>query len=664
MKRIAFMLMVLTVASSSAQSQDSIVVVIDTAVHTSPVSITTEYGLASNSVAFTRLPGVESCCTDFVGAQGMSAGIGASLRLAQVSPSVSLRASAGGIVMTSPMSTTSREIVDYQGNAYDASIRHDLTTRLWLAQLSLEGVIAIAPWLHLSIGVGGALPLSLSYDISETIVSPDKLVFETGGVSRNQQHGTSSSGQAALFVPVGAAGPAIRVGKELSIQPYVSMQHMLTSINATADWGATTFRAGVRLALQREGIRYDTLVFRKPVPPVPPVQDTTVVEPEVIAQRIIVQGGIRDSASDRPISDITFTYNVNRRRLAVLPAVFFDSAQATIPERFLSRQILEDTVQQDAISDLDVNHSMLHILGTTMQRKKPATLTITGSHAEDGDPNQRMQLARQRASSVRQHLVSVYNIDSSRIRIRVRDLPERPSSQRTDFGRAENRRVDLELSNATYDLPIQPDTLVTSSPLVVQMAVEARRSATVEQVRLSLIADGNVIASKDTVLTTNPVVSRIPISPEMRTQLFRAGSAELVIHVRDSLDGQITERIPAIRVRAVPDEDQPFDEFGIVLFDYNSSRIAESENDVIRELRERVERADRITITGTADKSGNETVNLRLAENRAQSVVRALGLSPGTYDVQRRIASDYSSDLPEGRMLSRQVKIVLQTGMK
>jgi len=661
MKHFAFLLMVLVVASSSAQAQDSIVVVIDTAVYTSPVSITAEYGLASNSVAFTRLPGVESCCTDFVGAQGMSAGIGASLRLAQVSPSVRLRASAGGVVMTSPISTTSREIVDYQGNAYDASIRHDLTTRLWLAQLSLEGVIAVAPWLHLSIGVGGTLPVGLSYDISETIVSPDKLVFETGGVSRNQQRGTSSSGQAALFVPVSAAGPAIRVGQELSIQPFVSMQHMLTSINATADWGATTFRAGIRLALQREDIRYDTLVIKKPVPP---VQDTTVVEPEVIAQLIIVQGSIRDSASDKPISDITFTYNVNRRRLAVLPAVFFDSAQATIPERFLSRQILEDTVQQDAISDLDVNHSMLHILGTTMQRNKPATLTITGSHAEDGEPNQRMQLARQRASSVRQHLVSVYNIDSSRIRIRVRDLPERPSSQRTDFGRAENRRVDLELSNATYDLPIQPDTLITSSPLVVQMAVEARRSATVEQVRLSLIADGNVIASKDTVLTTNPVVSRIPISPEMRTRLFRASSSELVIHVRDSLDGQITERVPAIRVRAVPDEDQPFDEFGIVLFDYNSSRIAESENDVIRELRERVERADRITITGTADKSGNETVNLRLAENRAQSVVRALGLSPGTYDVQRRIASDYSSDLPEGRMLSRQVKIVLQTGTK
>lgn len=661
MKHFAFLLMVLVVASSSAQAQDSIVVVIDTAVYTSPVGITAEYGLASNSVAFTRLPGVESCCTDFVGAQGMSAGIGASLRLAQVSPSVSLRASAGGVVMTSPMSTTSREIVDYQGNAYDASIRHDLTTRLWLAQLSLEGVIAVAPWLHLSIGVGGTLPVGLSYDISETIVSPDKLVFETGGVSRNQQRGTSSSGQAALFVPVSAAGPAIRVGQELSIQPFVSMQHMLTTINATADWGATTFRAGIRLALQREDIRYDTLVIKKPVPP---VQDTTVVEPEVIAQRIIVQGGIRDSASDRPISEITFTYNVNRRRLAVLPAVFFDSAQATIPERFLSRQILEDTIPQDAISDLDVNHSMLHILGTTMQRNKRAALTITGSHAEDGEPNQRMQLARQRASSVVQHLVSVYNIDSSRIRIRVRDLPERPSSQRTDFGRAENRRVDLELSNATYDLPIQPDTLITSSPLIVQMAVEARRSVTVEQVRLSLIADGNVIASKDTALTTNPVVSRIPISPEMRTRLFRADSAELVIHVRDSLDGQIAERMPAMRVRALPDEVQPFDEFGIVLFDYNSSRIAESENDVIRDLRQRVARADHITVTGTADESGSELENLRLAENRAQSVVRALGLLPGTYDLQRRIATDYSSDLPEGRMLSRQVKIVLQTGTK
>ena len=523
-------------------------------------------------------------------------------------------------------------------------------------------MIAVAPWLHISIGLGGALPLSLTYVVSETIVSPDRLVFETGGVSRNQQSGTSPSGQTALYVPVSIAGPAVRVGQELSIQPYVSMQHMLTSINTAADWGATTFRAGIRLALQREVIRRDTQRIEKPVW----IRRDTMPypQPKQNRQKITLSAGVRDAVTKQYLEQVDFSFNVKRRRLAVLPSIFFDSSMAAIPERFLQRKVLDVTKSANDIRDIDVSHSILHVLGKTMQRQPSAVVVVTGCHAEDGQIDERMRLARRRAESVRSYLVDEYGIDSSRIRLLVRAFPERASSVFTPFGRAENRRVDFDLREGKYDLPIQPDTLVVAAPVRIDARVETSRPETVQKIKVSLLADGIELASIDTNVTRMPLESPFAMTDALKQKLLQSKVVEVSVQIQDSVDGIIAERVRAFDVVAKPDEEQPFDEFGIVLFDYNSSQIADSELGVVAELKQRVSRADRITITGTSDESGIETENLSLARERAQSVARALGLKPGTYELRSQIATDYSSYIPEGRMLGRQVKVVLQTGNK
>lgn len=662
MRHVVAFIAFLASASVIVCAEDSLFIRTDTLLRHSPISLTLGYGAALNNVVFTKLPGVESCCTEFTGAQGTSAGLGVSFRLVQLTPAISIQASAGGLLMTSPMSTRTREIVDYQGNAYDATIRHDLTMRYWLGQLSVEGVVAIAPWLQLSIGLGGALPIALTYNVSETIEAPDKLVFETGGVNRNQVRGSSPSAQAGLFVPVEIAGPVVRVGRELTVQPMIRMQQMLTSINSSIYWGATSFSAGVRLGLQREIVVQDTVLTKRPAVVVK--NDPPVPMPAPERQKISLSAGVRDALTNQFVKEVDLSYNVKRRRLAVLPSIFFDSAKAVIPERFLQRKVLDGGSGLQEVRDIDVSHSILHVLGTTLQLRRESVVTVTGCHAEDVSTEDRNRLARARAEAVKTHLVRQYQIDSARIRIVTRAFPERASSVFTPFGRAENRRVDLELRDADYDLPVQPDTIVTAAPVSIEANIETSRPGTVKRVSLSLIADGFEIAALDTALSQSPFASPFVLTDGLKRRLVQSKDVEVAVAVQDSIDGVIVERVRAFGVVAKPDEEQPFDEFGIVLFDYNSSRIAESERGVIEDLKQRVSRADGITITGTSDESGSESENLRLAEERAQSVARALGLKPGTFELRSRIATDYSSFIPEGRMLGRQVKVVLRTGKK
>jgi outer membrane protein OmpA-like peptidoglycan-associated protein len=388
----------------------------------------------------------------------------------------------------------------------------------------------------------------------------------------------------------------------------------------------------------------------------------TDIPPEYIPQKITLKAGVRDTISNTYLEQVDISYNVKRRRLAMLPSVFFDSAQAAIPTRFLQRRVFDDSSMSKGIRDIDVSHSILHVLGSTMQRQPGATVTITGCHAEDVAPEERNRLARARADAVKTHLTSRYGIDSSRVRVLTRAFPERASSVFTPFGRAENRRVDLELQETSYDLPVQSDTLVVASPPKIETLIETTRPESIKKLRVALLADGVEMAAIDTNAAANLVSSPFVLTDSVKRRLLQAKHVEVAVEAQDEIEGSVQQRVSAFNVLARPDEEQPFDEFGIVLFDYNSSRIAESELDVLEDLRARVARADRITITGTSDESGVESENLRLAQERAQTVARALGLKPGMYVLESRIATDYSSYIPEGRMLGRQVKVVLQTG--
>lgn len=647
--------------SAVCSAKDSTTITNNIQVQQSPWSVIAEFWGAKHNADFANMPGVESCCSEYRAGLGTGMSILTSYSLSGSDTDLGLHLSGGLSWLGAPMSTITDEVVDYRGSAVTAEIRHDLTMSYWQGFIGLSGSYRAMPCLNITIGLAGSIPISLSYQTSETLLSPQGLIYETGTRVRNETSGRSPSARASILAPIVLEGPVMMIGTSVYMQPRVGFTPWLTSVNSAVNWSVYSVSAGIRVGLYQQITIVDTQ-YVDVVSPAPMSVVETVSEK--LTQRISVQAGVRDKASGALVTQVRISHNVKHRRLALLPSVFFDSAKADIPNRFLARRVSSSDNIIGRVDDIDVSHSVIHIIGTTLQQQPSATVLITGSHAEDGPLGDRQQLASDRAEGIKRYLMDNYGIVQERIRTKARALPERASGASTPYARSENRRADFELTYAEVNLPVQQDTFAVDSIESVEISIGCARPESLGLVSVSILADGNVIAKREATATAKDFVVIVPLGGGASNALVSAESVEVEVLARDSEDGLIKERIKAFDLVSEPSQEGPLDEFGIVLFDYNSSRIADSERRVFDELRKRAAGATRIIITGTSDESGLEAINRKLAEDRALSVARELRLKEGTYELRSRIATDYSSIIPEGRMLGRQVRVVFQNEMK
>jgi outer membrane protein OmpA-like peptidoglycan-associated protein len=99
-----------------------------------------------------------------------------------------------------------------------------------------------------------------------------------------------------------------------------------------------------------------------------------------------------------------------------------------------------------------------------------AGLTITGCNSNYEEEEGNLDLSKARAEAVKDYLVNVWGIAPTRLTVESRNLPERSSTSSVELGRAENRRVELQSSDAgilkpvltnNVDMKIEGENMVT-----------------------------------------------------------------------------------------------------------------------------------------------------------------------------------------------------------
>lgn len=652
------MLCVLTLVSVTEVlwSRDSLVIVERRLGIAAPWNVNIELGNAWHTTSFTTLSGVQTCCTGFQNPSGTNILLAGSYRIASVLDKIDISALAGISSVSASFRTTQNELIDYNGDAYSADVEHALDMRFWSLPIGLRMGIPVSTNLSIDLGLQAVIPLTTTYSISERLISPQDVVFETGNNSRNLKTGNVSAAGVYALAPFSLIGPNIKLSRSWAIQPQVTASYALSSLTVLNAWSFTSAGIGFRLT------RIDSATVIDTTRIVLPDEKPIVQEPEKTPQQIAIAGGVLYDDSSSVLNQLDITYSVKRRRLAVLPAVYFDSASYEIPSRYKRYDNYSGGIKTiENARDIDVNHAILMILAGTLKSNQGAKVVITGCHAEDGEPGERAKLARGRAEAVFAYLTSTYGVDPQQLSVKTRALPERFSSTRTATGRAENRRVEFKLQNAPYELPVQADTLIVQQFGKAVFDVSATRPETIRGWRARLVS-GPIDLYSSNGTGALPRDQRLDLTLQQQQSIRRNGGADLLIEIDDAEDGTISKRYRLVTATSRADDLRPFDEFGIVLFDYNSSKVSDDELGTIDELRERARRADYIQITGTADASGNQEYNLKLAEQRALSVVREMKLRADSYELRSQISEDYPVDLPEGRMLGRQVKVVMRTG--
>lgn len=651
--RLLMCICLLVCTTATILGADSTLISSRPVVSPSAASIQGSVGLVLNNPALTGLDLGETCCPRYENPSGVSLLFAAQYSLWHAA-GVTIKAVGGIARLGASYTSVEKTIVDLRGDAADAVIDHSLAIQLWNASLGFQLLAPIPYDFNLAVGFNLTVPFHSSFAVSEFLRQPAGVVFETGDAYRNRKNGSITEAATHFTVPLTVYGPAITLHGSFVFRPVAEVQSAVTSLVSSVAWRPVSAALGIQLSRVTHSIEYDTTLIPLPEPIEQPVD--TVIPP----QSISMSARALDSSMKEMDENESITFSVKRRRLAVLPAVFFDSASTEIPARYLERRdLLERSAQDGLVRDIDVNHAFLAILGRTMQANTSATVKVVACHANDGEPNDREAIAQGRAKSIVDFVCDKYGVDRKRFKVATRALPQRASSSRTVTGRAENRRVEFVLSDAKYELPVQADTILVKSPATIRVRLSTSRPTTITSWSYVARCKGRVIAA-DSGSGEPPREVLIRLGERQQQWVRQAQSMDMGIVVSDRLDGQVRSERTIYQVAVQPDDQRPFDEFGIVLFDYNSSKVSSDEMSTIQELKARTTQSEDIQITGTADPSGNQEYNLKLAEQRALSVADELQLTPEAYKRQRQISNDYPAELPEGRMLGRQVKVVLR----
>lgn len=555
---------------------------------------------------------------------------------------------------------------------YDAVFGRELQANL--SSLGIEPLAVIHPFsqdglrdLRFYAGLRLGLMLSRTFSQKETILSLTPADASASSVNFNNLQrernviATQEIPQIQTLhtaVTIGA-GYDIRVGA-LAITPEVFYALGLTPIVGNTQWNLNQVRGAV-------SVRY-TLPPLPPPPPPPPPKPIEAVEATIAAFTTDTSG------VEVPLVQIKVEEFVSRQMYPLLPYVFFDYNSSVIPARY-HRLNSEETASfsENKFFNADamrVYYDVLNIIGKRLQEYPKAKITITGcndnvSQGETGN----LALSHSRADEVRQYIRRTWGIDTARMELRERNLPEKPTNSKDSLGTEENRRV--EIASAMWEI-MQPslvyDTLLVPSAPVIRFKTTAKAEAGVAKSTLRAFQNERTLKQYSALNALDPVVewntareqSTIPRSEDKMKFSYEVIDSEGRSAM--PIDSIPVEQITIRKKRSLRIKDKEIDTYRLILFDFDSPEVGSENARIIKGLvLPNIKPQSTVQVSGFTDKLGSSEVNQRLSEGRARSVSN---LVPSQQTTARGLGAKmiiYPNEIPEGRFLSRTVEVRVET---
>jgi len=339
---------------------------------------------------------------------------------------------------------------DSRSSAYKTQITPcncpaDLTTRL--SYITVEPSIRLAPF-HGNFYLYGGPRLAFNVQKSFTYelgINPD---FPDQEPTPDVKGELSNINKTLISMQIGA-GYDIPLSSQNTktqfvISPFVSFHPYFGQAPRDIEtWSVTTLRVGAALKFGHGRLIPAPVVIE--VLPIAPEFQFSVYSPK-----------------NMPVEEVvTETFPVRNY-------VFFDLGSSAIPDRYVTltknqvNDFREDQIDLFRPKNLPgrserqmvVYYNVLNILGDRMVKDPSATITLVGSSEKSPEEGREM------AESIRQYLVNVFGVDTSRITIEGRDKPKIPSEQpggtlELELLRAGDRRVSIESGTPTLLMEFQ-----------------------------------------------------------------------------------------------------------------------------------------------------------------------------------------------------------------
>lgn len=562
----------------------------------------------------------------------------------------------------------SRIFDETTGELVQLDEEYRLTNLTSTAYLDLLSRYRLGDRLLFSLGASFGYRTASGFSQTDYLKGPGDYRFDNGQRDRPIIGGPQLEVQRLAYGPVVQAGYEVSLGAHTLLIPTLTFRAEFGS--PVKDFSWSRYSAGFDLSLMFD-------VHEAPIDIHPEDLPDSLDQPKPRLFASLELYGVDAENRRLPAAQISVYETFYQQNVPLLPAIFFSASSANLPDRYVTlTQPEAESFAPDrlaSLSLLDIQHQTLNILGWRLRGNSAASLLLGGSVSRD-EP---IGLGEQRAMTVGQYLHEVWEIDSSRIKVSDTAGFMQRSTETTEDGRADNRRVEFASNASDVTAPVVIEQVVRDfDPPIIKLNPIIRAEAGVRRWDLVITQDEKEVAhySSDTSLATSELTWEIvreridsglaPLIAELTVE----DSTGAVVHAVAQAPLVMVKRPRVVNTRVERSGDRERIAYDLVGFDFRSAELGGRNSTVVREISRTVREGAHVTIVGYTDRIGSPKLNAELAMQRADKVAEALRTLLKLRDVRDvtiksvgagEKSERFSNDLPEGRMLSRGVGVVV-----
>ncbi|MDR0927207.1 MAG: OmpA family protein [Ignavibacteria bacterium] len=600
------------------------------------------------------------------------------------------------------------------GNTYTTGIEQAYSNHILetsLAELSFNPYFSYSFYGFVgNIGPKLGYLLTHKFNQREELDRPASIVFtENGTRVRNRYDDVDIDKNKALQFGINiGVGYELPIGKYSVIMPEINYTLNVTNI-ADVDWKVSTLRFGIAAKFP---------ICKDEVIPITPQKfyhrDTTnelkvgISAPEIVllnssksmegVDTIITEHYVKYLPKEITTShSLTYTSmkgsdvyadsNIiieeyaTTERFPVLPIVYFTEGKSTLSDT-KQHQLTKaqtatfniNTLKPDAVQ---VHYDLLNIIGSRMRQYPKATITVTGFSNNEALNSPEMKVATDRIKAVIDYLTNVWDVSANRINRRDDGTLTRTTtvSSSADVNE-ENHKI--EISTATNEL-IFPITLAdveqAATPDKILFNLDAANELGITINQFTISQDGKLLRNitDNTKQTTykNTFVWNILDSPAPVGS--NAITAQYAITTANNENKVLNRTIP-ITYRSIESgrneikDNYKIERYSLVLFEFNRSDLLTLHKLILNDVIKSIQPNSKVIISGYTDRTGDVEYNKNLAQNRCESVKNYIDGKIKNIDIELDAVGSsriiFNNDTPEGRALSRTVRIEVRTPIK
>lgn len=504
----------------------------------------------------------------------------------------------------------------------------------------------LSPSLWLWGGLEIGLPLSPKYSIDSA-----------GTTTVSERDLPDASTRIALAV---GAAYDIPLSQQWTLQPELSLRFPFTKVSSNSafdSWTIPQVRLGANVFFS----------LGKHTPDTAPPLNQPYVRARIGRVITITPSGDTTDVRTVKLEDVRYT-----EYFPLVPYVFFPANSDKPDARYREAAVREtgDIEAYDTLKNaLAINDYIISLLCRRMKQYRTARLEIIGTNDGRSEARNR-RLSLDRANAIRSALIAC-GIDSSRLVVTSRDLPEKPSAPNDPDGMAENRRVEFRASTPEVLEPFQSRVGIErlSTPDVLIFVPEVSSSDPIKEWELTITQAGRTLRTFKSEGSPRPVTWRIDpgeLSPQ-QVPIDYVFRAESVLGKAAESSGSISvDYLSSTRPIQERNGNKTVQKFSLILFDFDSDVITPDNQRILDvKILPAITPGSTVKIYGYTDRIGEARYNLDLSRRRAQAVMNYL--KSKRPDVRYETAGYgetielYDNNRPTGRQLSRTVQVVIES---